>query len=76
MFNDVMKNIISKHHVVGKEQMKKAAVVAIETKNDVMHREGFASSHWVLDKFSRRPGGLNEEAEWGQLVVLSAKQDA
>ena len=51
-------------------------IVAMETKNDVMRRDSFSPSQWVLGKFPRRPGHLTEEAEWGQLGVLSAMQDS
>ena len=76
IFKQVMKKIIKEHHIQGKEQMKLAATVALETKNDMMRRDGFAPSQWVLGRFPRRPGGLTEESEWGQLGVLSTQQDS
>ena len=60
---DVMKKIISEHQVSVKEQMRNSAVVSIETTNDVIRRDGFAPSQWVLGKLPRRPRGLDEEAE-------------
>ena len=53
IFKDVMKKIISRHYAIGKEPMKKAAVVAIKTKNDVMRRAGFSPSQSLLGRFPR-----------------------
>ena len=72
----VLKRIVKEHHCTGKDQMKLALTVALETKNDTVRRDGFSPSQWVLAKYPRRPGSLLEEAEWGQLGVLEAQCDA
>ena len=64
------------HHIAGNQHMKQAAIVALETKNDVLRRDGFSPAQWVLGRAQRRPGSLNEESEWGQLGVLCAQQDS
>eukprot|EP00972_Heterocapsa_arctica_P041389 6104560-Heterocapsa_arctica.AAC.1 len=69
-----MKAIIKEHHVVGKLQMKQAAAVAMQVKNDSLRRGGFSPSQWLLGKHPRRPGSRAEEDEWGQLGVLKAQQ--
>ena len=71
-----MQKVTKKHRIQGKERMKLAAVVALETKNDMMRRDGFAPSQWGPGRFPHRPGGLTEESEWGQFGVLSAQQDS
>ncbi len=71
-----MKAVIKEHHVIGKDQMKQVAIVAMEGKSDSMTRRGFAPSQWVLGKLPRRPGRLREEDEWGQLGVLAASLDS
>ena len=65
----LLKRIVREHHCVGKDQMKLALTVALETKND-------SPSQWVLAKFPRRPGSLLEDAEWGQLGVMQALCDS
>ena len=39
-----MKPLIKEFHIVGKEQMKEVAIIANETKNDMMKKGGFAPS--------------------------------
>eukprot|EP00972_Heterocapsa_arctica_P101246 14924055-Heterocapsa_arctica.AAC.1 len=56
-----MKTIIKEHHVIGTLQMKQAAAVAMQVKNDSLRRGGFSPSQWVLGKHPRRPGPLAEE---------------
>ena len=72
----VLKRIVKEHHCIGKDQMKLALAVALETKNDTVRRDGFSPSQWVLAKYPRRPGSMLEEAEWGQLGVLEAQLDS
>ena len=71
----LMNVVIKEHHVIGKKQMKQAAAICQETKNDTSRRGGFVASQWVIGKYPRRPGSLLEEDEWGQLGVLEAQQD-
>ena len=56
--------------IVGKDDMKVAASVAIENKNNMMRKGGIAPAQWVLGKFPRGVGHLLEEEEWGQLGVI------
>ena len=72
----VMKPIIKHHHAIGKEQMKMIGYIACETKNDDMRRGGYSPSQWVIARFPRRPGGLLEEEEWGQLGTIQAQADS
>ena len=72
----MLANVVREHHVVGKAQMKQAAAVVQECKNDTFRRGGFSPSQWVLGKYPRRPGSMLEEQEWGQLGVLQSQQDS
>ena len=72
----VAKVLIKQFNVVGKKQMKGVMYVAVETKNDSMRKGGIAPSQWVIGKYPRRPGGLYEEEEWGQLGVMQAQNES
>ena len=39
-----MKAMIKEHHVIGKDQMKQVAIIAMEGKSDTMTKGGFAPS--------------------------------
>ena len=72
----VMKRLVVDHHIAGKPQMKQTAIVALETKNHVIRRDGFSPAQGVQGHVSRRPGSINEESEWGHVGVLAAQQDS
>ena len=74
IFKHMLNVVIKEHNVSGKDEMKLAAVVVQETKNDSMRKGGFAASQWVLAKYPRRPGLQGCEDEWGQLGVLESQQ--
>ena len=76
IMKSLMKTMIKTHHVIGKQQMKQVGAIAQEVKNDDMRKGGFAPSQWVIGRHPRRPGGLNEEDEWGQLGVISSQMDS
>merc|ERR1711965_1074947 len=50
--------------------------VAVGSKNDSLRKGGIAPSQWVIGKFPRRPGGLCEEEEWGQVGVMQAQNES
>ena len=76
LLKKVGKVLIKQFNVVGKKQMKGVMYVAVETKNDSMRKGGIAPSQWVIGKYPRRPGGLCEEEEWGQLGVMQAQNES
>ncbi len=41
------KAVINEHHVIGKDQMKQDAIIAMEGTNDKMTKGGFAPSQWL-----------------------------
>ena len=74
VIKSAMKVVIKEHRVIGKDQMKQVAIIAMEGKSDNITKGGFAPSLLVLGKFPWRPGRLREEDEWGQLGVLAASR--
>ena len=71
-----LKHVVKEHNVTGKEQMKIAASVAIETKNNFLRVGGFSPSQWVLGKSPRGVGrAISDEDEIGMLGVLEDAQD-
>ena len=76
MLKKVAKKLVRQFSIIGKRQMKSIMYVAVETKNDSMRKGGIAPSQWVIGKYPRRPGGLCEEEEWGQLGVMQAQNES
>ena len=70
------KRLVKDHHVVGKDDVKKAMLEAQVAKNEFMRVGGFSPTQWVLGRLPRGVGHVLDEEELGQLGVLSGRLDA
>ena len=68
--------MIKAHQIVGKQDLKLAAYVCVETKDEYLRKGGIAPIQWVLGKFPRGVAHLMEEEELGQLGALENALDA
>ena len=48
IIKSAMKAVIKEHHVIGKDQMKQVAIIAMEGKSDNMTKGRLAPSQWVF----------------------------
>ena len=62
--------------MLGEDQVRLAADVVNETRNNMSRYGGFAPIQWVLGKFPRAPGSQFDENEFANLGYLEAQQES
>ena len=75
IWKENLSRVVKVHRIVGKKDMKVAAAVVVNAKNEYVRKGGLAPIQWVLGKYPRGVACLMEEEEMGQLGALENALD-